>query len=138
MFKKSIKLMVIALVVAASSAAAQRPAAPAAPTVTRTPLLTKDLPMPGGFVATLVLVELPVGAREGRHVHSGTLVAYVKEGALTLDYEGKPTVTYKVGDTFSVEPGKVHEGMNKGDVTARLIATFVSPKDQPLTTQVTK
>lgn len=135
MFRKSIQLTVIALVVAAGSAAAQQPAAP---TVTRTPLRTQDLPMPGGFVATLVSVELPAGSREGRHVHSGTLVAYVKEGALTLDYEGKPTVTYNVGETFSVEPGKVHEGMNKGNVTTRLIATFVYPKDQPMTTQVTK
>jgi quercetin dioxygenase-like cupin family protein len=128
--------MVLAFVVAAGSIAAQQPAAPVAPTVTRTPLLTKDLPMPGGYVATLVSVELPVGAREGRHVHSGTLVAFVKEGALTLDYEGKPTVTYKTGETFSVDPGKVHEGMNKGNVTTRLVATFVYPKDQPMTTQV--
>jgi quercetin dioxygenase-like cupin family protein len=136
MFKKSIRLIVIALVVAVGSAAAQQPAAPAAPTVTRTPLLTKDLPMPGGYVATLVSVELPVGSREGRHVHSGTLVAYVKEGALTLEYEGKPTVTYKTGEAFSVEPGKVHEGMNKGNATTRLVATFVFPKEQPMTTQV--
>jgi len=133
MFKKSIQLTVLALVVAAGSSAAQQPAAP---TVVRTPLLTQDLPMAGGYVATLVSVELPVGGREGRHVHSGTLVAYVKEGALTLDYDGKPTVTYKAGETFSVEPGKVHEGMNKGNVTTRLIATFVYPKDQPMTTQV--
>ena len=138
MLKKSIKLTVVALVVAAGSVAAQQPAAPAAPTVTRTPLLTKDLPMAGGYVATLVSVELPPGAREGRHMHSGTLVAYVKDGALTLDYEGKPTVTYKTGETFFVEPGKVHEGMNKGNVTTRLIATFVFPKDQPMTTPVTK
>jgi quercetin dioxygenase-like cupin family protein len=137
MFKNSITLAVVALVVTVGSVAAQQPAKPAAP-VTRTPLLTKDLPMPGGFVATLVSVELPAGAREGRHMHSGTLVAYVKEGALTLDYEGKPTVTYQVGETFSVEPGKVHEGMNKGNVTTRLIATFVFPKDQPMTTPVTK
>ena len=138
MFKKSITLAVIGLAITAGSAVAQQPAAPTAPAVTRTPLVTKDLPMPGGYVATLVSVELPAGSREGRHVHSGTLVAYVKEGALTLDYEGKPTVTYKTGETFSVEPGKVHEGMNKGNVTTRLIATFVFPKDQPMTTQVTK
>ena len=136
MLKKSIKLTVLALIVAAGSVAAQQPAA--SPTVTRTPLVTKDLSMPGGFVATLVRVDLPVGAREGRHMHSGTLVAYVKEGALTLDYEGKPTVTYKAGETFSVEPGNVHEGMNKGDVPTQLIATFVYPKDKPMTTQVTK
>ena len=138
MFKKSLKLAGIALALAAGSAAAQQSAAPKAPTVTRTPLMTQALPMPGGYVATLVSVELPAGSREGRHMHSGTLVAYVKEGALTLDHEGKPTVTYKTGETFSVEPGKVHEGMNKGDVTTRLIATFVFPKDQPMTTQVTK
>jgi quercetin dioxygenase-like cupin family protein len=138
MLKKSIKVAVIALAMAAGSASAQQPAAPAGPTVTRTPLVTKDLPMPGGFVATLVSVELPVGSREGRHKHSGTLVAYVKEGALTLDHEGKPTVTYKTGETFSVEPGNVHEGMNKGNVKTMLIATFVYPKDQPMTTQVTK
>ena len=138
MMNKSIRIAIAALVIGAGSAAAQQPAVPAAPTVTRTPLLTKDLPMPGSFVATLVSVVLPAGAREGRHVHSGTLVAYVAEGAITLDYEGKPTVTYKQGETFSVEPGKVHEGMNKGTVTTRLIATFVFPKDQPMTTQVTK
>ena len=136
MLKSTFKLVVVTFAIAAGSAWAQQPAAPKAPTVTRTPLMTQDLPMPGGFVATLVSVELPAGAREGRHMHSGTLVAYVKEGALTLDYEGKPTVTYKTGETFSVEPGKVHEGMNKGEVTTRLIATFVFPKDQPMTTQV--
>jgi quercetin dioxygenase-like cupin family protein len=134
--RKSIAPLVIALLVVAGSALGQQPASPTAPTVTRTPLVTKDLPMPGGYVATLVSVELPVGAREGRHKHSGTLVAYVKEGALTLDHEGKPTVTYKTGETFSVEPGIVHEGMNKGNVPTRLIATFVFPKDQPMTTPV--
>ena len=138
MLQTTSRLVVVTLGIAAGSAWAQQPAAPKAPAVTRTPLMTQALPMPGGYVATMVSVELPAGAREGRHMHSGTLVAYVKEGALTLDHEGKPTVTYKTGETFSVEPGKVHEGMNKGDVTTRLIATFVFPKDQPMTTQVTK
>jgi quercetin dioxygenase-like cupin family protein len=139
MSKRSLALAIVALVVAAAgSAVAQQAASPAAPTVTRTPLRTQDLPMPGGYVATLVSVELPAGSREGRHMHSGTLIAYVKEGAITLDHEGKPTVTYKAGETFAVEPGKVHEGMNKGSVTTMLVATFVYPKDQPMTTQVTK
>jgi len=109
--------------------------APAGPTVTRTILLQRDLPIPG-YTEAMVAVELPPGAREGRHMHAGTLVAYVKEGALTLDHEGKPTVTYKVGETFTVDPGKVHEGMNKGTVTTKLVATFVWEKDKPMTTQV--
>src|SRR5690349_3184134 len=78
--------------------------APAAPTVTRTVLLQRDLPIPG-YTEAMVAVELPPGAHEGRHMHAGTLIAYVKEGALTLDHEGKPTVTYKVGETFTVDPG---------------------------------
>ncbi len=136
MLRNALKLALVALVIASGSVSAQQKPATTGPTVTRTPLLTQDLPMPGGFVATLVSVELPAGAREGRHRDSGTLVAYVAEGALTLDHEGKPTVTYNVGQTFSVEPGKVHEGMNKGNVTTRLVATFVFPKAEPMTTQV--
>ena len=97
---KSFVVSVVAFTVALVSVAAQQPAAPKTPTVTRTPLMTQALPMPGGFVATLVSVELPVGAREGRHMHSGTLVAYVKEGALTLDYEGKPTVRTRPARRF--------------------------------------
>ena len=61
---------------------------------------------------------------------------HVLEGAITLDYEGKPTVTYKAGESFFVDAGKVHEGINKGNVPSKAIATFVIPKGQPVTTQV--
>jgi quercetin dioxygenase-like cupin family protein len=100
-----------------------------------TVLNQQDMAVPG-YAAALVRVELPVGAREGRHQHPGTLIALVQEGTLTLDYEGKPTMQYKVGETFAVEPGKIHEGMNKGTVPAKLIAAFVFPKDKPMTIQV--
>ena len=58
-----------------------------APTVTRTVLNQQDLPMPGGFASALVRVQLPVGAREGRHQHPGTLIATVAEGTMTLEVE---------------------------------------------------
>ena len=94
-----------------------------------------DLPMPGWSEA-LVAVEIPVGGREGRHTHPGPAIVHVQEGAITLDYEGQPTKTYKAGDTFYVDTGKVHEGINMGNVPARAIASFVTPKGQPLTAQV--
>ena len=53
----------------------------------------------------------------------------------TLDYEGKPTVTYKVGETFSVDAGKIHEGINNGNVPIKALASFVTPKGQALTAQ---
>jgi quercetin dioxygenase-like cupin family protein len=106
-----------------------------APTVKRTVLLQHDTSAPG-FEALLVSVEIPVGGREGRHTHPGTAMIHVLEGALTLDYEGKPTTTYKAGESFFVDAGKVHEGINKGNVPAKAIATFVIPKGQPVTAQV--
>jgi quercetin dioxygenase-like cupin family protein len=137
MFKYSMKIAWIVVAVIAFSGwalLADQAAAPA-PTVTRTVLIQQDVAIPG-YAAALVRVDLPVGAREGRHQHPGTLMVQVQEGTLTLDYEGKPTMQYKVGDTFFVEPGKVHEGMNKGTVPAKLIASFVFPKDKPMTIQV--
>ncbi len=101
----------------------------------RTVLLRHDAPAPG-FEAVLVRVELPVGAREGRHTHPGLLLIHVEEGTLTLDYEGKPSTDYKPGDSVVVESGKIHEGINKGNTPIKAIATFVIPKGATLTTQV--
>ena len=128
----------IALLVAAAFLSLPSPtnsAAPAEqPTVTRKVLLQQDLPIPG-FTAALVAVEIPAGGREGRHTHPGTVMVYVQEGTLTLDYEGKPAATYKAGQAFSVEPGKIHEGINKGSTPVRAIASFIVEKGKPLTTQ---
>jgi len=107
----------------------------AAPAVKRTVLLQHDTSVPG-YEAVLVAVEIPVGGREGRHMHPGTAMIHVTDGALTLDYEGKPTTTYKAGDSFFVDAKAVHEGINKGSVPAKAIATFIIPKGQPVTTQV--
>jgi quercetin dioxygenase-like cupin family protein len=106
----------------------------AAPAVKRTVLLQHDTSAPG-FEALLVAVEIPVGGREGRHSHPGTAMIHVTDGAITLDYEGKPTVRYKAGDSFFVDAKAVHEGINKENVPAKAIATFIIPKGQPVTTQ---
>ena len=106
----------------------------AGPAVKRTVLLQHDISAPG-FEAVLVAVEIPVGGREGRHSHPGTAMIHVTDGAITLDYEGKPTVRYKAGDSFFVDAKAVHEGINKENVPAKAIATFIIPKGQPVTTQ---
>jgi quercetin dioxygenase-like cupin family protein len=105
------------------------------PNVTRKVLMQQDLNVPG-YTTALISVEIPVGGREGRHTHPGTLIVYVQEGTLTLDYEGKPTKAYKAGETFSVEPGKIHEGINKGNTPIKALASFVGEKGKPITTQV--
>ena len=58
----------------------------------------------------------------------------MQEGTISLEYEGNPTVTLKAGDVFHLLPGKVHQVINNGSVTARLAAVFVAEKGKPLTT----
>jgi quercetin dioxygenase-like cupin family protein len=135
MFKNWMKIAAVVLAVAGISSLALllvTPAAAQQPTVTRKVLLKEDSPTPG-YEVDLVAVEIPPGAREGRHTHPGLAMIYVQEGAVTLDYEGKPTVTYKAGDSFSVEPGKIHEGRNDGKAMVKVIGTFVVKKGVPLT-----
>ncbi len=137
MTKNSIKGAAAILVVAAFSSMALLLAAPAAqqPTVTRKILLKEDSAIPG-YEEDLVTVTIPVGGREGRHTHPGSVLIYVQEGTLTFDYEGKPTATYNPGDALYVEPGKIHEGINNGKTPVKVLASFVLKKGMPMTTQV--
>ena len=101
------------------------------PQVQHKVLLMQDLAIPG-YQTVMTAVEIAPGGREGRHTHPGAVVAFVQEGVLTLDYEGKPTATYKAGDAFYVEPGKIHEGINKGTSPVKAVATFIVEKGKPL------
>ena len=83
------------------------PAIAQQPNVQRKILLTRDLAIPG-YQAVMGMVEIPPGGREGRHTHPGAVVVYIQEGVLTFDYEGNPTMTYKAGDSFFIEAGKIH------------------------------
>jgi quercetin dioxygenase-like cupin family protein len=103
--------------------------------VKRTVLMRRPTTVPG-YEVVMLEAEIPAGAREGRHTHPGTLVARVEQGTVTLAYEGKPTASYKAGESFFVDAGKVHEGINNGTVAAKIVATLVVKTGESLTTQV--
>ena len=117
---------------ALSTSVAFLPATAQEPTVQRKILLTHDLATPG-YQVVMGAVEIPPGGREGKHTHPGAVVVYIQEGVLTFDYEGNPTMTYKAGDSFFIEAGKIHEGINKGASPVKAVATFVVEKGKPLT-----
>lgn len=138
MLKNSIKNVAVVFAFVVCSSAALLLVAPSAaqqPTVKRQTLQRVDSPVPG-YEVVLASVEIPPGGREGRHTHPGLVMVYIREGVLTLDYEGKPTATYKAGDSFYVEPGKIHEGHNNGTTPVKVVGTFVVKKGVPMTTQV--
>ena len=109
-------------------------AAADAPQVVRKVLSQVDLP--NNQTMASIDVNIPVGGREGRHTHPGPLMVYVLSGVFSVDYEGKPQTDYKAGDSFFIEAGKIHEGINKQTMPAHAVATYVGPKGQPITAQV--
>jgi quercetin dioxygenase-like cupin family protein len=132
----SSKIVRISLVVAVIGLAgglalnAQPPAG-----VKRNVVLKQDMTIPDRE-GVMALVEIPVGAQEGKHTHFAEVFAFVLEGTISLENEGNPTATLKAGDVFHILPGKVHNATNTGTVPAKLAAVFVAEKGKPLTTPV--
>ena len=126
-----------ALIVHVSTAqqSSSAPAAAPAPQVKRNVLLKQDMAIPGRE-AVMARVEIPPGGAEGRHIHPAEVFVFVNEGVVTVEHEARPNATYKAGDVFTVESGKIHKAINNGEVTARLSAVFIAEKGKPLTTQV--
>jgi quercetin dioxygenase-like cupin family protein len=106
-----------------------------APAVKRSVVLKEDTSVPDRE-GVMAMVELPPGSTEGRHTHFADVFAFVLEGTISLEVEGKPTATLKAGDVFHVPAGKVHQGTNNGSVTVKLAVVFFAEKGKPLTTPV--
>ena len=106
-----------------------------APAVKRSVVLKEDTSVPDRE-GVMAMVELPPGSAEGRHTHFADVFAFVLEGTIALEVEGKPTATVKAGDVFHIPAGKVHQGINNGSATAKLAVVFVAEKGKPLTTPV--
>ncbi len=106
-----------------------------APSVKRTILMKQDMTIPGRE-AVMAIVDLPPGSAEGRHTHPAEVFAFVQEGAITLEVEGKPNASLKAGEYFTIAPGQIHQAINNGSAPAKLAAVFIAEKGKPLTTQV--
>ena len=104
-----------------------------APAMKRTVLLKEDLAMPGQELVQAI-VDLPNGARSGRHTHPGEEVAYVLEGEIILAVQGRPPHTLKAGDTFFVEKSRIHETINESGAPAKILVTYTVEKGKPLAT----
>jgi quercetin dioxygenase-like cupin family protein len=126
MWAMKITRMVAAAVIAAAGVAlAQQPG------VKRTDLLRHDLGMPGREVVQ-VRVDLVAGALAVRHSHPGEEIAYVIEGLLEYEVEGRPPVTLKAGESLFIPAGAVHAARNVGNGNAAELATYIVEKGKPL------
>jgi len=121
-------LAVVVLIVVAGVRAQQ-------PGFSRTVVQRADLSVPNREVVTAV-AEFQPGATVGMHTHPGEEVAYILEGTVLLEQQGKPAVTLKVGEGFIIPPGTPHNATNKGTSKARVLANYIVEKGKPLATPV--
>ena len=131
---KTTRLVAAALLVAASGlvlhvAQAQLPG------IKRTDLLRRDLSTSGREVIQ-VRVDFAPGAAFGKHSHPGEEVAYVIEGTLEYEIEGKPPVTLKAGEALFIPAGTIHAAKNVGSGNGAELATYVVEKGKPLVVMV--
>jgi quercetin dioxygenase-like cupin family protein len=97
----------------------------------RTEVLRHDLGETGREVLQ-VRVDFAPGAAFGMHTHPGEEVAYVLEGSLEYQFEGKLPITLKAGDSLFIPAGTLHAARNVGNANAAELATYLVEKGKPL------
>ena len=99
--------------------------------IKRTDALQHDLGVPGREVVQ-VRVDFAPGAAFARHSHPGEEIAYVLEGSLEYQFDGKPPVTLKAGDALYIPAGTIHSAKNAGSGNGAELATYIVEKGKPL------
>jgi len=99
--------------------------------IKRTDVQRHDLSIPGREVIQ-VRVDFAPGVAFGRHSHPGEEIAYVLEGTLEYEVEGKPPVTLKAGEALFIPAGTVHAAKNVGSGNGAELATYIVEKGKPL------
>jgi quercetin dioxygenase-like cupin family protein len=103
--------------------------------IKRTDVQRHDLGVPGREVIQ-VRVDFAPGVAFGKHSHPGAEIAYVLEGTLEYQLEGKPPVTLKAGEAWFIPAGTIHAAKNVGTDNAAELATYLVEKGRPLLTMV--
>ena len=127
---KKIPTIVVAMLMIAGSLALYA-AQVQQPGIKRTDALRHDLGVPGREVIQ-VRVDFAPGAAFGRHSHPGVEIAYVLEGSLEYQFDGKAPATLKAGDALFIPAGTIHSAKNVGSGNGAELATYIVEKGKPL------
>ena len=127
---KTIRIIALAALVLASGLALHAAQVQQAG-IKRTDLLRQDLSVTGREIVQ-VRVDFAPGVEFGKHSHPGEEIAYVLEGSLEYQVEGKPPVTLKVGEVLFIPAGTIHAAKNVGKGNGAELATYIVEKGKPL------
>lgn len=101
------------------------------PGLQRTDLPQDDISVPGLEVVQ-VRVDIEPGAVSIKHSHPGEEVAYVLQGSLEYQLDGRKSVTLKAGESLFIPAGVNHVARNVGIGKASELATYIVKKATPL------
>ena len=121
----AVAVLIAGSVLAVNMAQSQQPG------IKRTDLLQHDLIVSGREVVQ-VRVDFAPGVAFPPHSHPGEEIAYVIEGVLEYQMEGKPPVTLQAGEALFIPAGTVHSAKNIGNSNAAELATYIIEKGKPL------
>lgn len=131
----------VLMVLSMALPAAAQTAAPASPPTQDAPAPIKRIPLqrfdvPGTPFETVIgIAEIAPNVAIGRHTHPGPESGYVMTGSFELLVEGQAPRLVKAGESYQVSGGTVHDART-GAEGAKVIATYVVQKGQPLATPV--
>ena len=97
--------------------------------IERTEVVRRDLD--ATREAIQVRVDFGPGALAPRHSHPGVELAYVLEGTIEYELEGK-AVVLKAGESLFIPAGAVHSAKNHGSSQASELATYLVEKGKPV------
>jgi len=87
--------------------------------------------------AVVQVYEFEPGAALPWHIHPDAHeIAYIIEGALTLEIDGQGSRVLQAGDASHVAPNVVHRGSTDPAQGTKLVAVRFKPKDKPLVTLI--
>jgi quercetin dioxygenase-like cupin family protein len=132
MLKSTSAICAAFVVLACTTGVVAQQTAPAAASesIKRTPLQRFDVP--GTAYETVIgIAEIAPNILIGRHTHPGPESGYIIEGGFELLIDGEPTRQLKAGDSYKVPPRTPHDAKT-GSTGAKVIATYVVEKGQPL------
>ena len=99
-------------------------------------LMQQRLADVAGKIVTVLTVDYAPGAASEPHIHPGSVVAYVLEGAVVSQLEGGEPITYTRGQTWYESPRRPHVVSKNASKTqpAKILAFLLSEEGEPIKT----
>ena len=97
-------------------------------------LMKQRLADVAGRVVTVLTVDFAPGATSEPHVHPGSVVAYVLEGAVISQLEGGEPIMYTRGQAWYESPKRPHVVSKNASKTepAKVLAFLLSEEGEPI------